>query len=423
MPHQVALTVITKIKPGSTQALKRYLGRIRTNRDRPPIIPFKDLSNVHFARWMVLEETTDLDGNPLPPQLVYLSNVDAPLSTHMEELATVAGEDLDKIYDHCLGYPAVGDRTPETRIVFLRSHQVASKPFYVNTIGRSVQQILQEEQLRQTLRHFLDSQDWQGRQPEEVRAAIQNFVELQLDLSWAKFPPEAPDPGWQLRENLHKFGLPLLLLPFLPLIVLLLLPAALLLRFHERREIPDPSSADPETANALRNDEDFGVQNQVVAIGHFKRGWFRKITSVVVLELADYLIRHFFTQGSLSGLNTIHFARWVTLDSDRRLFFTSNYDGSLESYMNDFIDKAAWGLNAIFSNGEGFPKTRFLFFEGIRDEQAYKRFLPTRQIPSQVWYSAYPHLSTENIKNNAAIRAELFSPQSHAETVAWLRRL
>ena len=48
--------------------------------------------------------------------------------------------------------------------------------------------------------------------------------------------------------------------------------------------------------------------------------------------------------------------------------------------MNDFIDKAAWGLNAIFSNGDGFPRTSFLFCGGIRDEKAYKRFLPTRQV-------------------------------------------
>ena len=34
-----------------------------------------------------------------------------------------------------------------------------------------------------------------------------------------------------------------------------------------------------------------------------------------------------------------------------RVAFLSTYDGSLESYMDDFIDKVAWGLNAIFSNG------------------------------------------------------------------------
>ena len=34
------------------------------------------------------------------------------------------------------------------------------------------------------------------------------------------------------------------------------------------------------------------------------------------------------------------------------------------------------GLNAIFSNGDGFLRT-FLFCGGITDEKAYKRFLPT----------------------------------------------
>jgi hypothetical protein len=104
------------------------------------------------------------------------------------------------------------------------------------------------------------------------------------------------------------------------------------------------------------------------------------------------------------------------------LFFSSNYDGSLESYMDDFIDKAAWGLNAIFSSGDGFPRTCFLFCGGITDEKAYKRFLPTRQVQTPVWYSAYPYLTTKNIANNAAIRAGLSGDLNEDETRTWLRR-
>ena len=88
-------------------------------------------------------------------------------------------------------------------------------------------------------------------------------------------------------------------------------------------------------------------------------------------------------------MKTIHFARWVFLDGKRRVFFASNYDGSLESYMDDFIDKIAWGLNVVFSNGVGYPRTSWLVLGGARDELAFKDYLRTHQVPTRVWYSAY----------------------------------
>ena len=422
MPHQEALTVLAKIKPGETDNLKNLLGSIRENRKRKPIIPFNQFNTIHFARLMILDQTEDLEGNVIQPQLAFLSNFDAPLDRQLQDLATIAGESFDLIFSHCEGYPDFDERTPENRIAYLRSHLVKSKPFYINTIGRTVQQIRQEAQLRDAIEEFLDSQDWSDQDVMEIRAAIQEFVLSNPDLSWAELPPEQPELAWRLKETLHKIGVPIVVLLLSPIILVTLPIGLVLLRINEEREISDTSKANPEQIRRLRADEDFGVQNQIIAIGNFKRGWFRKITSRLVLQLADYAIRHIYNQGSLSGLNTIHFARWVTLDEGRRLFFTSNYDGSLESYMNDFIDKAYWGLNAIFSNGDGFPKTRWLFFGGIQDEQAYKTFLPTRQIPTQVWYSAYENLSTVNIKNNEMIRRGLFGSMSRSDTEEWLQR-
>jgi hypothetical protein len=424
MTYQLALTVIANIKPGELPALRTLLGSIRENRGKPNIIPFEKFDPVHFARLMILDETQDLQGNPMRSSLAMLTNVDAPFDRHLDELVTLGGHGLDQVFSHCEDYPLPHERSPQTRLAFLRSHQIPSKPFYINTPGRTVQQIRQEALLRERIKAFLNQAKWTDETSgDRIRVAIQDFVRHQPDLHWAIHPPAPPALSWRLKELLHLVGVPLLLLLFLPLILVGLPIGLVLLRIHEERDVPDTSKADPSRVQQLRDDEDFGVQNQVIAIGNFKPGWFRKVMIFIVLELADYLVRHLYNRGSLSGLNTIHFARWVTINEGRRLFFTSNYDGSLESYMNDFIDKAAWGLNAIFSNGDGFPKTRWLFLGGIRDEQAYKTFLPTRQIPTQVWYSAYPHLSTINIQNNALIRDGLFKNLNQTETEAWLQRL
>ncbi|NEO63978.1 MAG: hypothetical protein F6J98_27550 [Moorea sp. SIO4G2] len=125
---------------------------------------------------------------------------------------------------------------------------------------------------------------------------------------------------------------------------------------------------------------------------------------------------------NLYGVDTIHFARWVVIDQGRRVLFMSNYDFNLEDYMNDFINKLAWGLNIIFGHGVDYPKTSWLVKGGARDEQIYKAVLRKYQIRSQVWYAAYPNLSAVNISNNAQIRAGLFQPLDTAQQQAWLSR-
>ena len=95
----------------------------------------------------------------------------------------------------------------------------------------------------------------------------------------------------------------------------------------------------------------------------------------------------------------------------------------MESYADDFVDMLAWSLNLFASNGVGFPATRWLIFGGANDEQAYKNFLRNQQIPTQVWYSAYPELTAVTIANNAAIRAGLSGPADPEAVEKWARRL
>ncbi len=103
------------------------------------------------------------------------------------------------------------------------------------------------------------------------------------------------------------------------------------------------------------------------------------------------------------------------------MIFCSNYDGSLESYNNDFINLVSWGLNLVFSNGYGYPKTEWLLFGGASREQEFKDFLRSHQIPTPIWYSAYPELTALNVERNATLRRGLSGSMNEREARAWLR--
>jgi hypothetical protein len=422
MPHQETLTVIAEIRAGQVAPLKQLLGNIRRYNGDWSVVPFAALPGVHFANFAVFDAARDLDGNPIPAQLALLTHVDAPLDGHLDALASRGGDGLDAVFSHCRGYPAAADRSPPARRRFLEERACQPVAVHINRRGRTVEQIRQEELLRRELDCFLDSTDFGGQSPPQIKRRIVEFVRGRGDLDWALRPPPPPALGWRIKEWMHRvFGI-LLAVVLAPLILLGLPLFVLLLRYHERRDRPADATAAPQALRAFRDDEDFWAHNQIIATGLFKPGLFRKLTGRLILAMTDYATRHIYNCGTLSGLNTIHFARWVKFDAGRRLFFASNYDGSLESYMNDFIDKAAWGLNAIFSNGDGFPTTSCLFCQGITNEKAYKRFLPTRQVESNVWYSAYPQLTTKNIANNEAIRRGLAEDMDDGQTRLWLKR-
>ena len=106
------------------------------------------------------------------------------------------------------------------------------------------------------------------------------------------------------------------------------------------------------------------------------------------------------------------------------MVFFSNYDGSVESYMDDFINKTGFGLNASFSNGIGYPRTNWLVLDGCADERKYKEFLRRHTVPTQVWYKAYPGLTAVDLERNTRIRRglEMLAP-GEREAREWVALL
>ncbi|MGH2947660.1 MAG: hypothetical protein ACRDPC_15650, partial [Solirubrobacteraceae bacterium] len=150
--HQIAHGIRARVLPGRVEEL-----RARLEATSPAV--FERLSGVHFGRLLLLEAVDDI-----PATLVLMTEVDAPLDRHLRELA---------------GSPAMGPfelcEEPEP---------LPPQAAYVNTIGRTLEQIRQEEELRVAIEGFLD----RTRPPDDpvaAREAIQEFVRGEPSLAWA----------------------------------------------------------------------------------------------------------------------------------------------------------------------------------------------------------------------------------------------
>jgi cytochrome P450/deferrochelatase/peroxidase EfeB len=208
-------------------------------------------------------------------------------------------------------------------------------------------------------------------------------------------------------------------------IVLALLILAVLVYWLRRQEDSDavqdidPPEADLKKLMALENRPGY-VQNHLTAITPLKTGWLRRLTLAVAFWGIDKLVKHRFRPGFILDIGTIHFARWFRLPKTGKLVFLTNYDGSWESYLEDFITKAHYGQTAVWSNGIGFPRTRFLILDGAEDGSGFKRWVRGQQVPTAFWYSRFPELTTDQIRNNALICYGLANAKTESEARAWM---
>jgi hypothetical protein len=393
------------------------------------LVPFGRLERLHFARFVVLDAPTeedivvyDISPSRWPTSLVFLGDCDGPADAMLAEIGLKAGDGLRQIFAFCRGFPADGDL-----LEWMRRHEQRPAASYVNWIGRTVVQVREEQALRAALVDYLQNGGaaTPGEPPTSLRKRLVRFVEGERQAGRLHLTPPEPTPlGWRVRNALHAVGVPLALLALAPF---LLLASPVLAWQLRSREKSDPEFAPHPGYDHLSRTtelEDHDVTNQFTVFGDLKPGRFRLWTTTFFLWLLDYSARHVYRRGYLTRVRTIHFARWVFLDDRRRLFFASNYDGSLESYMDDFINKVSWGINLVFSNGVGYPSTDWLIKRGARDEQAYKRVLHRHQLPTDVWYKAYPGLTAVDLERNSRIREGIERPtMTDTEARQWLRLL
>lgn len=213
----------------------------------------------------------------------------------------------------------------------------------------------------------------------------------------------------------------------LGLVVLTILAALFViyagLRRREAADVPDNSLPDDAVLAEIYADENKAAQNHMTGVSRMKPGHLRRLTLRLAFWFIGQVARRQYRPGFLGALGTIHFARWVLLPGTDKLVFFSNYGGSWESYLEDFITKAHAGLTGVWSNTEGYPRASNLFGDGATDGDRFKRWARRQQQPTPFWYSAYPHVTTARIRANASIRQGLTSASTREEAELWLAQL
>jgi hypothetical protein len=393
------------------------------------LAPLGRFDRLHFARFVILDDQTGNDITAYgvtPPRftksLAFLGDCDGPAGNFLADLVQRAGEGLRKIFSHCHGL------APDSDLLgWMKDHEQAPAAIYVNWVGRTVRQVREEAALRQALAAYLDKNapELAGKDARRIRDTVKAFVSAEQQAGRLTLTPPEPTPlGWQIRNVLHLVGVPLVLLLVAPFLLLYLPIFVFQLRRRERRDPEIAPRPEPDHVSRLADLEDHGVSNQFTALGSLKPGRFRRGTLTFLLWILGYMTRHIYNRGHLARVKTIHFARWVFLDNKQRMMFASNYDGSLESYMDDFINKVAFGLNLVFSNGVGYPRSNWLILDGAKDEQKFKYFIRRHELPTEVWYNADPGLTVVDRDRNTRIRQGIEpSTMTDAEAREWVRLL
>jgi len=438
-----ALTVLAEVADDRARVvLDARLAAIADDLRGNPWFRPGELPDTHFMRFVIIDDPR----GELPPLLAWESNHDRATDAYLAEIARGVPT-IERVFECCAGYPPGLIADVDAWVAWMKRHAYPAGAFYTSYRGVPRARILNDRDVHAAIRDVIDGDDrieLGGLPPAEIQRRICAEVKRRrpdLDCS-ATIDREAQ---WRtaVLAVLAIVALAvvagLIALPCVAGAGWAALPLALVVAgvagygALRRREATDLASAyvrPVDVVAAVRDVEDQVAQNQLTHLVDLKPGAFRLALLWIVLKGINLLARFYFVHGALGGITAIHFARWVILRDRRpgvpkrhRLLFFSNYDGSWESYLGEFIDRAAAGLTAVWSNTRGFPATERLLGEGARDEEAFKQWTREHQLATQVWWSGVPDSTVQNILDDLWIRGRLDRGLADAELATWLRKL
>ena len=393
------LTVLAAIRQGEDEALRAVLrpigDDINGTRMPPggrPHVAFPKSAGIHFARFAIL---SDPDRGPGRARLLFASVYDGTLDAHLAELVALTS-DLDAIWGRCEDYAGSGDFA-----AFVKSHAHEPSAYYIAYRDETAASVRRAIVARRADELAIDAGEprpphrgpsFADRLTSMIRRVIRGapiVVDVVVALARHGFRTVYRST-LKLVASLDRY-------PFFKLVNEITsnaMPPRHSLFSHVSPDVcaaRAPLAPGDEIPSGLRPAfrEDVVTQNQLTLVTVIEPGYEHRVRAV--MSAIDSYANRLAPPGSLIGISTIHFVRWLVIDDGRRLMMVSDYDGSWENYIDEFAEMIVSGLDAIWETAIGFPP------DGARDLPAFKRFLRSHQVPAEVFFSAYPDETVLNI--------------------------
>lgn len=391
--------IIQKIKPGCEDTLRDLLHDIGHDIRGNPHVRFPDSPNTHFARYVIIPGDMPA-GSDLEPHLVFSSNFDGDFDTYAQELVRITPA-LDDIWSCVQGYTG-----PATFGDFLRRYHQPPDTYYIAFRNESVRSIKNYIALRQVIEELLDDPKLRNlinmimslpESPPSLLARVRSTVQPAVEGALLRVLQATLGP---IVEN-HLFPDAEFQDPYSPI------RSQIANRAPERRELRNH-------VQNLAGFEDLVVQNQMNILSQVRPEHLDRLKRTLGFVSTAAMLS---PPGNLAGISTIHFARWIVFDGGRHMLFMSNYDGSWENYIADFVQLVSGGMNSIWRNTVGFTEG------GPKDIFAFEEHIRTHQIRSLVFYSAYPDQTVLNILDDQRLAETLRKRLHQPDIIETLRRL
>ena len=396
------LTVLAPLRPGHAERLRALLrpigddvrGARRAAAPGRPHVNFTRSRLIHFARFAIFDDPDRGDGHT---RLLFASVFDGELDEHVAELMAMT-EGHDEIWSACEGYAPGSDF-----LSFIKARAVEPAAYYIAFRDGTVASIHQAIEARRRL----EEAGTPGGAPPapgvldrmaatfgQIARALPLSIDLVLAIARHGFG-NVYTGTLRILASLDRYAffrfvnwitrnrLPAPSTPFTSVAIDHCAPPALA-----------PGDELPATSVPLPSGfrEDVVTQNQLTLVTVVRPGSVERVRAVMA-GINSYAMR-LSPPGSLIGISSIHFVRWLVIDGGRRLMMVSDYDGSWESYIDEFAEMILSGLDAIWETSYGYPP------DGARDLPAFKRFLRLHQVPAQIFFSAYPDETVLNIQRD-----------------------